>query len=124
MTNNELKIKNGVRYLIGYQLNWNPAFNLKDMPQELIAGIENAIRNVCVKYQYDVMELRISEDDVMVKISCPYTVAPVDAMKMLKSLSTMALIHEYPQIHNFYVKSGMVWKHGCAIRTFAVSATN
>lgn len=117
-----LKIKNGVRYLIGYQLVWHLAFNLADMPQALIPEIENTLRNICAKYQYEVVDLQISED-VTIKISCPYTVAPVDAMKTLKSFSTIELIHKYPQIQKFYVKSGMVWKRGCTITTFTVPDT-
>lgn len=116
----ELKVKNGIRYLIGYQLVWHLAFNSADMQPELSVEIESILREICAMYRYDIIQLKITEDTISIQVSCPYTVAPVDAMKTLKSFSSNALIKKYPQVKKFYVKTGLVWKHGCTITTFVV----
>ena len=68
--------KNGIHYLIGYRLEWDTAFDPAEMPKDLPEGIKSIIGDICDRYQYQVIRIRMEYGHISLCISCPYTVAP------------------------------------------------
>lgn len=118
----DLQSKNGIRYFVCYQLLWHAALRIDEEPG-LDTCIQELLSGICGKYQYEIMNIRLESDTINLKICCPYTVAPGDAIKTLKSISAVQLVQRYPKIRKFYVRHGMVWKPGCTITTIGDALT-
>ena len=73
-------LKNGIHYLIGYRLEWDAAFDPAGMPDSLPEGIKSIIGDICTRYQYQVMQMRMERGHISLCLSCPYTVAPGDTV--------------------------------------------
>lgn len=112
--------KNGIHYLVGYQLEWDTAFDLSEMPDSLPEGIKNMIEDICTRYQYQVIQMQMEHGHISLCISCPYTVAPGDTVKTVKSISAVKLVQIYPEIRQFYAKQGRVWKPECTVTTVSL----
>lgn len=109
--------KNGIHYLIGYRLEWDTAFDPAEMPKDLPEEIKSIIGDICDRYQYQVIRIRMEYGHISLCISCPYTVAPGDTVKTVKSISAVRLVQAYPEIRQFYAKQGRIWKPECTVAT-------
>lgn len=117
-------LKNGIHYLIGYRLEWDAAFDPAGMPDRLPEGIKSIIGDICTRYQYQVMQMRMERGHISLCLSCPYTVAPGDTVKTVKSISAVKLVQAYPEIRQFYAKQGRVWKPECTVTTVDLTKKN
>jgi putative transposase len=56
-------------------------------------------------------------DHIHAFLSCPQTVAPADIARTLKSITAIRLFQEYPQLKQFYARTGTLWSKGYFITT-------
>ena len=109
---------------IGYRLEWDTAFDPAGMPKDLPEGIKSIIGDICDRYQYQVIRIRMEYGHISLCVSCPYTVAPGDTVKTVKSISAVRLVQAYPEIRQFYAKQGRIWKPECTVATVDLTKKN
>ena len=61
--------------------------------------------------------LEVHEDFIHITLSVDPFVAPADVMRTLKSISTVHLMQQVPEIRSYYGRRGSFWKKGYLIST-------
>ncbi len=107
------------KYAIHYHLLWCPKEKLVE--KYLVQALKEIIMETCHKSGYEMLTLDVQPQFIHVSVSVQPTVAPADAVRTLKSLCTIRLIHLHPELKNHYSVYGSLWKKGYLISTGKIS---
>ncbi len=105
------------KYLIQYHIIWCPKFRYPVLKNGIDITLKEILRDICKSYHYNVKALEVMPDHIHIFVDCPYTVAPADIVRTLKSISAIRLFKEYPELKRFYAKCGVLWSPGSFIST-------
>lgn len=105
------------KYLIQYHIIWCPKFRYPVLKNGIDIKLKEILHDICKSYHYNVKALEVMPDHIHIFIDCPYTVAPADIARTLKSVSAIRLFKEYPELKRFYAKCGVLWSPGSFIST-------
>lgn len=114
---------NHCKYLCQYHIIWCPKFRYNILTGNIRTSLKNIIESTCQQYYYQIKALEIMPDHVHLFISCPQTVAPADIARTLKSITTIQLFKQYPQLKHHYAKAGSLWSKGYFITTVGNAST-
>lgn len=116
MMSKNYHMENGYFYYLRYHLVWRPRFDI-DVLKNGKNIIEKAIKGVCRQYGYEVHYLDIKQDYIHLFLSSSPTVAPADAIRVLKGVTTAFLLNYFPQLKVFYGLYGSLWEKDCLLST-------
>lgn len=105
------------RYLTQYHIIWCPKFRFSVLKNGVDDTLKEILQRICDRYHYQIKALEVMPDHVHIFIDCPYTVAPVDIVRTLKSISAIELFKAYPDLKRFYARCGALWSPGSFIST-------
>lgn len=105
------------RYLTQYHIIWCPKFRFSVLKNGVDDTLKEILQRICDRYHYQIKALEVMPDHVHIFIDCPYTVAPVDIVRTLKSISAIELFKVYPDLKRFYARCGALWSPGSFIST-------
>jgi putative transposase len=79
------------KYNINYHLVWCPQYRHKVLTGEIEAFLKNLINTTCQEYGYKLLNLEVMSDHLHLFISAPPTIAPIDIVKTIKSITKNAI---------------------------------
>ena len=105
------------KYLTQYHIIWCPKFRYSVLTNGIDVKLKEILQDICDTYHYKIKALEVMPDHIHIFVDCPYTVAPSDIARTLKSISAIRLFREYPELKRFYAKCGALWSPGSFIST-------
>jgi putative transposase len=87
-------------------LNGNIEISLK----EILVDIAN-------RYDYEIIQMEVMPDHIHIFVGTNPTVAPIDIVRIFKSITAIELFKKYPQLKLFYGRCGSLWSVGKFIST-------
>lgn len=105
------------KYPLLYHLLWCPKAGLQ-LRQEIYGqALPQIVEDICRTNNYELVNVKVHPLFIYVSLSVKPTVAPADAARTLKSLSTVRLLQLYPELKKQYSLQGSFWKKGYFIST-------
>lgn len=108
------------KYLCQYHIIWCPKFRYRILNDEVVLFLKKLIYEISKKYEYEIIEMEIMEDHVHLFVGAKPCVSPLDIVKIFKSISTIKIFNEFPEIKKFYSRSGSLWSRSKFISTIGV----
>lgn len=118
------QVTNHCKYLCQYHIILCPKFRFSVLQGKIEDEIKKIVDNICFRYKYDIAELEIMKDHIHLLIKAKPTVAPMDIVRICKSILTVELFNKFSYLKNFYGKCGCLWSLGKFISTVGVVDEN
>jgi putative transposase len=87
----------------------------------LNVDIENSLKDIIIEisntYGYEIITMEIMPDHIHMFIGAKPTVAPIDIIRTIKSITTIKLFEKFPDLKQFYSRCGSLWSVGKFIST-------
>ena len=113
----EYKSLSHCKYLTQYHIIWCPKFRFEVLSDNIQASLKEILQSICKQYDYEIQALEIMPDYIHIFVGAKPTVAPIDVVRTLKSISAIKLFKLYPNLKAFYGKCGALWSKGYFIST-------
>ena len=118
-----IKHTSHARYDLWYHLVWVTKYRKKVFEREYIKEeVKELLRTIAGQYDMRIDELEMVEDHVHMTITAPPRIAPAEAARILKSVSTKMLFEMYPWLKKQYW-GGEVWAGGYFVRSIGEGIT-
>jgi len=110
---NKYKSTSHCKYLCQYHIIWCPKFRFSMLDDEISEELKTTIfKNIAEKYEYEIIEQEIMEDHIHLFVGAKPSVAPLDIVRIFKSISGIELFKRFPNLKKFYGKCGSMWSRG------------
>ncbi|MFW0861141.1 MAG: IS200/IS605 family transposase [Dethiobacter sp.] len=120
---NEYKSLSHCKYLVQYHLVWCPKFRYNVLKGNVEEALKRILAEICTRYEYEILELEVMPDHVHIFISAKPTIAAIDIMRTLKSITAIQLFKEFPALKKFYCRYGSLWSKGYFVSTIGKVST-
>ena len=104
-------------YLTQYPIIWCPEFRFSVLQKGADDKLKNILADICNQYGYEIKASEVMPDHIHIFVDCPQTVAPCDIARTLKSISAVEMFKAFPQLKQFYSRSGVLWSGGYSVST-------
>lgn len=105
------------KYLVQYHIIWCPKFRFEVLTGDVENALKNIITNISKEYKYEIKALEVMPDHIHLFVATKPTVAPTDVVRTIKSITTVKLFKEFPELKNFYSRVGSLWSKGYFVST-------
>lgn len=105
------------KYLVQYHIIWCPKFRFEVLTGDVENALKNIIKNISKEYKYEIKALEVMPDHIHLFVATKPTVAPTDVVRTIKSITTVKLFKEFPELKNFYSRVGSLWSKGYFVST-------
>src|SRR5690625_1469426 len=113
----EYNISGHAKYLDQYHIIWCPKFRFDVLKADVAKDLEGILDVISKEYMYEIKAIEVMPDHIHLFVSTKQTVAPVDIVRTLKSISTIELFKKYPRLKSFYSKAGSLWSQEYFVST-------
>jgi len=118
----EYKSTSHCKYLCQYHIIFCPKFRYS-----VLGSIETSLKEILIdvanRYEYEIIQMEVMPDHIHIFVGATPTVAPMDIVRIFKSITSIELFKKYPKLKSFYSRSGSLWSAGKFISTIgSVSA--
>jgi len=86
------------KYNINYHIVFCPKYRHPIFKNKLKSELLICFKKVCSNYGYELIEQEIMSDHIHLFVSAPPTVAPVDIVRKLKSISANHIFKTFPNL--------------------------
>ncbi|KYH27316.1 transposase IS200 like protein [Clostridium tepidiprofundi DSM 19306] len=117
LKNTKTKTTSHSKYNINYHIVFCPKYRHNIFKDELGYELSKCFKVIFHCYSYALIEQEIMPDHVHLFISAPPTVAPVDIVKKLKSVSANEIFKGFPKLKQSKFWSSGLWSRGYYIDT-------
>ncbi len=100
-----------------YQIIWYPRFEFNSVKGDVKETLKSILETVCNKYDLKILKLDIETDYIGIILSAQPTFAPIDIVRILKSVTTVQLISEFSSLRKVYSLNGSLWQENYYINT-------
>ena len=114
---NEYQSLNHCKYLVQYHLIWCPKFRFNVLKEDVEISLKETFVSISHRYNFGIIEMEVMPDHIHLFISAKPTVAPVDIVRTLKSISAIELFKKHPKLKQFYGRCGSLWSKGYFVST-------
>jgi len=114
---NEYKSTAHCKYLCQYHIIFCPKFRYSALKGNVEISLKKILQDITGRYDYEIIQMEVTPDHVHLFIGAKPTVAPIDIVRTLKSITTIELFKEYPKLKSFYGRRGSLWSVGKFIST-------
>ena len=114
---NEYQSLNHCKYLVQYHLIWCPKFRFNVLKEDVEISLKETLVSISRRYNFGIIEMEVMPDHIHLFISAKPTVAPVDIVRTLKSISAIELFKKHPKLKQFYGRCGSLWSKGYFVST-------
>lgn len=87
------------------------------LKEDVEVSLKETLVSISQRYNFEIIELEVIPDHIHLFISAKPTVAPVDIVRTLKSISAIELFKKHPKLKQFYSKCGSLWSKGYFVST-------
>ena len=105
------------KYSCQYHIIWCPKYRYPVFTEQRQEKLEGILEAIAEEYSYKLKALEVMPDHVHVFLSAPQTVAPVDIVRTLKSISAVRMFAGDPELKRYYARCGSLWSRGHYIST-------
>jgi len=105
------------KYLCQYHLIWCPKFRYSVLKGNVEVSLKEILANIAEKYEYEIITMEVMPDHIHLFVGAKHTVAPVDIVRIFKSITAIELFKKYPKLKQFYGRCGSLWSVGKFIST-------
>lgn len=95
-----------------YHIIWCPKFRHNILDDEIQDALKQIITGIAHDYRYEIKALETMNDHIHVFLEADQSVAPVDIVRTLKSISAIKLFKQYPRLKRHYSRCGSLWSRG------------
>ena len=95
-----------------YHIIWCPKFRHNILDDEIQEKLKEIISEIAKDYHYEIKALETMDDHIHVFIEADQSVAPVDIVRTLKSISAIKLFQAFPRLKQHYSRCGSLWSRG------------
>jgi putative transposase len=117
MNQNNYKSISHCKYLCQYHIIFCPKFRFSVLGENVEHYINEIFTKIAEKYEYEIISMKIMPDHIHLFIGAKPTLAPVDIVRTIKSISAIELFKQFPSLKKFYSKCGVLWSKGEFIST-------
>ena len=120
----EYKSTSHCKYLCQYHIIFCPKFRYSVLKGDIETSLKEILIGVANRYEYEIIQMEVMPDHIHIFVGVKPTVAPMDIVRIFKSITAIELFKKYPKLKSFYGKCGSLWSVGKFISTVGnVSAT-
>ena len=113
----EYKSTHHCKYLCQYHIIFCPKFRYSVLKGDVEKSLKDILINVGNKYDYEIIQIEVIPDHIHLFVGTKPTVAPIDIVRILKSITSIELFKKYPKLKSFYGRCGSLWSVGKFIST-------
>lgn len=117
LTSMKIKTTKHSKYNINYHIVFCPKYRHSIFKDKLKSELLSCFKRVCINYGYELIEQEIMPDHVHLFISSPPTVAPVDIVRKLKSISANHIFKTFPNLKKAKFWGSGLWSRGYYVGT-------
>ena len=99
-------------YLTQYHIVWCPKFRFRVLTPERQEKLKQILHGICNKYNYVIKALEVIPDHIHIFVDVPQAISPCEAVRTLKSISAIQMLHDDAQLRSFYSRCGVLWSRG------------
>ena len=119
----EYKSTSHCKYLCQYHIIFCPKFRYSVLKGDIETSLKEILIGVANRYEYEIIQMEVMPDHIHIFVGAKPTVAPIDIIRIFKSITAIELFKKYPKLESFYSRSGSLWSAGKFISTIgSVSA--
>jgi len=93
----------------------------KEWKEELKGNVEISLKEILLevadRYEYEIIQMEVMPDHIHIFVGAKPTVAPIDIVRVFKSITAIGLFKKYPELKSFYGRCGSLWSVGKFIST-------
>ena len=112
------------KYLCQYHIIWCSKFRYPVLKNETRDKLIEIIKDIADRYNYEIIEYEVMPDHIHLFIGAKPTVAPIDIVRTIKSISAIKMFKAFPKLKQFYSKCGSLWSVGKFISTIGKVSEN
>ena len=105
------------KYSCQYHIIWCPKYRYPILTQQRTNMLKEILKSIAQQYSYQIKAMEIMPDHVHIFLKAPQTVAPVDIVRTLKSISAVKMFQQDAELKKHYAKCGSLWSRGHYIST-------
>jgi len=64
---------------------------------------------VANRHEYKIIQMEVMSDHIHIFVGAKPTVAPMDIVRIFKSIAAIELFKKYPKLKSFYGRCGSLW---------------
>ena len=113
----EIRKTSHARYELWYHVAFATKYRKKVFQEkEIQEEVGTLFREIALHYDMEVGEIEVLSDHVHLSLTAPPRIAPAEAVRILKSVSTRQLFRRYKWLKKYYW-GGEVWIGGYYVRS-------
>jgi len=105
------------RYLCQYHIIFCPKFRYAVLKDDINTSLKKILLEIAEKYEYEIIQMEIMPEHIHLFIGAKPTVAPIDIIRTIKSITAIKLFKQYPKLKSFYGRCGSLWSVGKFVST-------
>ena len=113
----EYKSTSHCKYLCQYHIIFCPKFRYSVLKGDIETSLKEILMDVADRYKYEIIQMEVMTDHIHIFVSAKPTVAPIDIVRIFKSITAIELFKKYPELKSFYSRRGSLWSAGKFIST-------
>lgn len=117
LKNTQNKTTSHSKYNINYHIIFCPKYRHSIFKGELEQELSKCFKVICHNYGYNLIEQEIMPDHVHLFVSAPPTIAPVDIVRKLKSISANWIFQVFSTLKQSKFWGSGLWSRGYYIGT-------
>ena len=120
---NNYKSISHCKYLCQYHIIFCPKFRYSILKKNIEISLKKILLDVEKKYEFEIIQMEVMPDHIHIFVGVKPTIAPIDIVRIFKSITAIELFKKYPKLKSFYGKCGSLWSKGKFISTIGNVST-
>lgn len=105
------------KYLCQYHIIFCPKFRYSVLKGSVEISLKDILSDIAKRYAYEIIQMEVMPDHIHIFVRVNPTVAPIDIVRIFKSITAIELFKKYPKLKSFYGRCGSLWSVGKFIAT-------
>jgi putative transposase len=102
-------------YELKYHIVWAPKYRRGILDERIAGALKRIFKGTAERYGFEIVEQEVMPDHVHLFVSAPPRWSPAELVKVLKSVSTVRLMKEHPEMKEL-TWGGPLWQSGYFVR--------
>ena len=98
----EYRTGSHTKYKLEYHFVWVTKYRYPVLKGEIAIRLRELIRQVCYRFEIEIIRGVVSKDHVHILMSAPPTMSPAEIMRRIKGRTSAKLFEEFPHIKKRY----------------------
>lgn len=96
-----------------YHIIWCPKFRYPVLSEDVVLELKkNIFPEIAKRYEYDIIEQEVMDDHIHLFVGAKPSVAPLDIVRIFKSISAIKIFQKFERLKKFYSRCGSMWSSG------------